>query len=264
MDGSFPIPANEAERLAALRRYRILDTEREDTFDRIAKMAASMCGAFAGSINFVDTDRVWIKAGRELSQLPRSESFCAHTIMGDDVFVIPDITKAPAFRDNPIVAETGTRFYAAVPLITRDGYRIGTLCVVDTKPHRGLRRDQKTWLVTVAKLVMNELDLRRELAARNEAERDLELMNQLMLAIAEAPDASDALDTSVRLISIAVGAVHGAAFEVVPHRQTIQMIGAYRRNAAVARRDRTRPTRHHRCGQQPYRRGADRQSADRQ
>ena len=137
MDGSFPIPANEAERLAALRRYRILDTEREDTFDRIAKMAASMCGAFAGSINFVDTDRVWIKAGRELSQLPRSESFCAHTIMGDDVFVIPDITKAPAFRDNPIVAETGTRFYAAVPLITRDGYRIGTLCVVDTKPHRG-------------------------------------------------------------------------------------------------------------------------------
>jgi PAS domain S-box-containing protein len=224
---SFPIPANELERLAALRCYRILDTEREDTFDRIAEMAASMCGALAGSINFVDTDRIWIKAGRELSQLPRSESFCAHTIMGDDVFVIPDIAKAPAFRDNPIVAKSGTRFYAAVPLVTRDGYRIGTLCVVDTKPHRGLRRDQKTWLVTLAKLVMNELDLRRELAARNEAERDLELMNQLMLAIAEAPSARDAIDTSVRLIAIAVDAVHGAVFEVVPHRQTIQMIGAY-------------------------------------
>lgn len=227
MEASFPIPANEPERLAALRRYRILDTEREVTFDHIAEMAASMCGARSGSINFVDTDRVWIKAGPKLKELPRDESFCAHTIMHDDVFVIPDVKKAPAFRDNPIAAQSGTRFYAAAPLITREGYRIGTVCISDTKPHPALRGDQKTWLVTLAKMVVNELDLRRELAARTEAERDLELMNQMMLAIAEAPGAQDALDTSVRLISVAVDAVHGAVFEVVPHRQTIQMIGAY-------------------------------------
>jgi PAS domain S-box-containing protein len=227
LEASFPIPLNEQERLIALRRYHILDTEREGTFDRIAEMAASMCGALAGSINFVDADRLWIKAGRGLTQFPRGESFCAHTIMGDDVFVIPDVAEAVAFRDNPITTKTGTRFYAAVPLTTREGYRIGTLCVFDTKPHPGLRDDQKNWLVTLAKLVMNELDLRRELRARAEAERDLELLSQLMLAIAEAPNARDALDISVRLIAVAIDAVHGAIFEVVPHRQTIRMVGAY-------------------------------------
>jgi PAS domain S-box-containing protein len=125
------------------------------------------------------------------------------------------------------LAKTSARFYAGAPLITRDGYRIGALCVTDEKPHDDLNAEQREWLRTLAQLAMNEIDLRRELAARNQAERDLELMNQLMLAIAVAPSARDALDTSVRLMAIAVDAVHGAAFEVVPHRDAIQMIGAY-------------------------------------
>ena len=227
MAASFPLPANEAERLEALRRYRILYGVREEIFDRIAEMARSMFGTFRGLINFVDTDRVWIKAGGNRQYMMRGESICALTILDGDILVIPDTAADSRVNKMSLLMELGVRFYAGAPLVTRDGFRIGTLNVVDDKPHADLSIEQRDWLRTLAQLAMNELDLHRELAARVEAERDLELMNQMMLAIAEAPNAREALDTSVRLIADEIGAVHGAVFEVVPFRETIQMIGAY-------------------------------------
>ncbi len=224
---SFPVPANEPERLAALRRYRILYGVREEIFHRITEMARSMFRTKHGLVAFVDAEQVWYKAGGNRDHLPRGASYSTYTILSDDVLVVPD---TELDRDHPIdrtLAATPARFYAGTPLVTRDGFRIGALCVTDDKPHDDLTSEQRDWLRILAKLAMNEIDLRRELVARNEAERDRELLNQLMLAIAEAPGATDALDTSVRLISIAVGAVHGAVFEVVPHRQTIHLIGAY-------------------------------------
>ncbi|MGH6981836.1 MAG: GAF domain-containing protein, partial [Stellaceae bacterium] len=227
MKSSIPIAANEAERLEALHRYRISYGVREEIFDRIAEMARSMFGTFRGLINFVDSDRVWIKAGGNRQHMTRDECVCSLTILNDDVLVIPDVALDSRMSKMTLLNELGVRFYAGAPLITRDGFRIGTLNVVDDKPHADLTVEQRGWLRTLAQVVMNELDLRRELTARTEAERDLELMNQMMLAIAEAPGARDAIDTLVRLISTEIGAVHGAVFEVVPHRQTIQMIGAY-------------------------------------
>jgi PAS domain S-box-containing protein len=229
---SFPIPADESERLAALRRYRILDTEREATFDRIAAMAASIFNAPIGSINFVDSDRVWFKSPAvEVAQIPRALSFCARVVTGGGVLVIPDALKLPEWRDNSIVVETSSRFYVGAPLTTRDGHCIGTLCVLDTKPHARPRRTQINWLATLAKLVMNELDLRRELGARAEAERDLEIMNRLVLAIAEAPTARDALETAIRIIAEAVDAVHGAVLTPMAHNDTVQMIAGHAANA---------------------------------
>jgi PAS domain S-box-containing protein len=223
----FPLPANEPERLAALRRCRILYQVREEIFDRITEMARSMLGTARGLIAFVDEDQIWYKSGPNPVPLPRNGSFTAHTILSDEVLVIPDSALETRFSSDGGWPKTPARFYAGAPLITRDGFRIGALCVTDDKPHADLTEEQRDWLRILAQLAMNEIDLRRELAARNEAERDRELMSQLMLAIAEAPGARDAIDTSVRLIAIAVGAVHGAVFEVVPHRQTIQMVGAF-------------------------------------
>jgi PAS domain S-box-containing protein len=224
---SFPIPDNEAERLAALRRYRILYEVREDIFDRITDMAKSIFGTRESLIAFVDADRVFYKSGGRHRQLPRGASFTAHTILQDEILVIPDVREETRIRIDHEAAQSAMRFYAGAPLVTRDGFRIGALCVTDHQPHYDLTPKQREWLRTLAQLAMNEVELRRELAARNEAERDLELMNRLVLAIAEAPDAREALDTSVQLISVAVNAVHGAVFEVVPHRDSIVMIGAY-------------------------------------
>ena len=224
---SFPVPANEPERLTALRRYRILYGVREEIFDRIAEMARSMLGAARGLVAFVDADRIYYKSGPDPRPLPRTGSFTAYAILSDDVLAIPDARLDTRFASDADWPKTPARFYAGAPLITRDGFRIGALCVTDDKAHADLTAEQCEWLRVLAQLAMNELDLRRELAARKEAERDLELMNRMMMAIAQAPDARDALDICVRLIAIAVDAVHGAAFEVVPYRQTIQMIAAY-------------------------------------
>ena len=227
MASSFPIPANEAERLQALHRYRILYGVREEIFDRITDMARSLFATERAMIAFVDDDNVLYKSGVQRDRMPRGASFTAHTIMSDDVLVIPDVARETRCVVDLAAAGTGIKFYAGAPLVTRDGFRIGALCVTDDRPHDDLTPEQRGWLRTLAQLAMNEVELRRELAARNEVERDLDLMNQIMVAIAEAPDARDALDISVRLISEQIDAVHGAAFEVVPHRQTIQMIGAY-------------------------------------
>ncbi|HEY5210693.1 MAG TPA: PAS domain S-box protein [Stellaceae bacterium] len=227
MDTPFPLPADETARLAALRRYRVAYTEREEVFDRITDMARSLFGTRRGLLGFIDADRIWYKSGARRAFMPRGHVFCAHTILADDVFVIPDVQADPRFHDNAMALELGVRFYAGAPLITHDGFRIGTLHVADDKPHPDLTAEQREWLRTLAQLAMNELELRRELRARTEAERDLDLVNQLMLAIAEAPGARDALETSLRLIADAVGAVHGTVMTLSPHNDALNMIAAY-------------------------------------
>jgi PAS domain S-box-containing protein len=227
LGASFPIPENEAGRLAALGRYRLLDPERDRTFDRIADMARSMFGAARGIISFVDADHVWFKSGARGAELPREHSFCAYAILSDAVLVIPDAAADPRFRDNAYIIEAGTRFYAAAPLVTRDGYRIGTLNVTDTRPRPDFGEEERERLKTLAQLVMNELELRHELQARIDAESDLALINRLMIAIAEAPDAREALDTSMRLIALDIGAAHGAVWRTIPLSGTVRMIASY-------------------------------------
>lgn len=161
------VPENETERLAALASCEILDTRADPDFDMLAKLAATLTGAPAAVISLVDRDRDWFKAkfGTEGSEAPREISFCGHAILGADPLVVEDALEDPRFADNPMVlGGPEIRFYAGVPLITPDGFALGTLCVSDTKP-RTLSPEQLEALVGLSRRVVAQLELRRKIAA---------------------------------------------------------------------------------------------------
>ncbi len=172
-----PLPANETERLAALHRCEILDTPREDFFDDIARLASAICGTPMSLVTFIDAERQWFKSKSgvdvDIKETTRGEAFCAHAILEDRLLVVPDVSKDERFADNPYV--TGpfhVRFYAGAPVVTRDGHRIGTLCVLDREP-RVLGAAQLEMLQALSRSIAQELDLRRSLADREKAETDL-------------------------------------------------------------------------------------------
>ena len=152
----------ETERLAALTRYRILDTEAEAQFDDIVQLAAMICGVPISLISLVDEDRQWFKArvGLDATQTARDISACQYAITQDDVTVVPDTYEDPRFDGNPLVTgDPHMRFYAGAPLTTPDGHRIGTLCVLDTMP-RELTLQQQFALEVLSRQVITTLDLR--------------------------------------------------------------------------------------------------------
>jgi phosphoribosyl 1,2-cyclic phosphodiesterase len=155
-----PLPADEEKRLRTLRSLQVLDTEPEDRFDRYAELARQATSTPIALVTLVDEDRQWFKSrlGSDVVESHRDESFCAHAILGDDVFQVPDVLEDPRFADNPAV--TGpmrVRFYAGVPLVLADGSRVGTLCVADHRP-RILDDDQLAELRRLAALVVAELE----------------------------------------------------------------------------------------------------------
>jgi signal transduction histidine kinase/CheY-like chemotaxis protein len=129
----------EERRLEALYRYGILDTPGDPQFDGITRLATRLCSVPTALISLVDRDRQWFKSrvGLDVEQTERCVAFCAHTIEQDDPLVVEDATRDERFAANPLV--TGAphvRFYAGVPLVDLEGYRIGTLCVIDSKPRK--------------------------------------------------------------------------------------------------------------------------------
>ena len=158
-----PLPANETDRLAALYGLDVLDTEPEKDFDDIVALASHVCGVPMSLVSLLDTDRQWFKArvGTDLTETTRDLSFCAHAILGRDLLVVPDARQDARFADNPLVTEAGgIRFYAGAPLVTTDGYALGTLCVVDSRPRR-LDVEQLQALHALARQVTSQLELRR-------------------------------------------------------------------------------------------------------
>ena len=128
-----PLPENEDERLAALKRYDILDTQPELAFDLITAHVAYVLDAPITLISLIDEDRQWFKSrvGLDAEQTSRAISFCAHAINGDAVFMVGDAEKDARFHDNPLVLEAPSiRSYAGAPLVTSAGFRIGTLCAI--------------------------------------------------------------------------------------------------------------------------------------
>ncbi len=157
---------SEAARVAALRRYDILDTPRESDFDDIVVLAAGICGTPISVVNLIDVDRQWFKAevGLGVRETPLDTSLCAHVILEDDFVEIPDTLADCRMADNPLcTVEPGLRFYAGALLKSTDGYPIGTLCVLDNEP-RKLDDLQRNALRILAQQVMHQLDLRSLLA----------------------------------------------------------------------------------------------------
>ncbi|MCA2241605.1 MULTISPECIES: GAF domain-containing protein [Mycobacterium] len=153
----------ESQRLAAVRRFAILDTPRDGVFDRVAAIAARMFNAPFASVTIVDEDRIWFKAieglPEETTQIGRDPGLCASAILQDEPYVIPDTLRDPKALDNPLVrGELGIRFYAAAPIITPDGHRLGTVNVLDTHPGQ-VTPKQTAGLQLLAGVVMEQLEL---------------------------------------------------------------------------------------------------------
>jgi anti-sigma regulatory factor (Ser/Thr protein kinase) len=155
----------EAERLEALRKYEILDTEPEMAYDDLALLASHICETPMAAITMVDADRQWFKArvGMPVPETPRSISFCTHAIEQRGIYVVPDALADATLRDNPqVTGDPHIRFYAGAPLIAREGHALGTLCVVDRKP-RQLTPAQAEALGALQRQVEAQLELRRRL-----------------------------------------------------------------------------------------------------
>ncbi len=187
----------EAGRLAALERYAIVDTPPESEFDRIIEVAARALRVPWAAITFVDASRVWRKASFPLEQVrqgARELSFCGHVIAGpDDVTIVPDAQADPRFCRFPSVV-AGVRFYAGAPLVTPDGHRIGTVCVLDSVP-RSLDPEQIECMRALAAMTMDQLEVRLKLARANG------LSTQLATVIKSSPMAVVTCDLDLRVTS---------------------------------------------------------------
>jgi PAS domain S-box-containing protein len=171
------VPANETERLAALHRYQVLDTPAEVAFDRITTLAARLFKKPIVLISLVDESRAWFKSsiGFGADEVCRNDALCNVAVLTDEPLIIPDTRLDDRFVCNPFVqAEVATRFYAGAPLLDRNGFNLGTLCLLDTVPHEALTAEEEATLVDLAAMVVDELELR--LAAQKIASVDAALV----------------------------------------------------------------------------------------
>jgi PAS domain S-box-containing protein len=175
VDGMVPIPENDRDRLIALRQFAILDSEKEQTFDDLTLLASQICGTPIALISFVDEKRQWFKSkiGVDISETSREVAFCSYAILQQHVFTIPDARIDDRFVNNPLVTSNpNIRFYAGMPLVTKEGYGIGTICVIDPEP-RTLTKEQESALQALGRQVITQLELRRSLATQAAAEESL-------------------------------------------------------------------------------------------
>jgi signal transduction histidine kinase/CheY-like chemotaxis protein len=155
------VPADEDARMLALRDLGLLDRSADDRINNIVAIAADCFCVPVALITLVDTERCWFNAehGLDRDWIPRQTVFCARTILSDDVFIVPDAITDPRFRDLPLVQNQGFRFYAGAPLLTGDGFRIGTLCLMDTLVRDDFGPAQKALLQRLAQLTIDQIDL---------------------------------------------------------------------------------------------------------
>lgn len=175
-----PLPDNEPERLRALQETTLLDSLPEQEYDDLVKIAAQICGMPTALISLVDHDRQWFKArlGLDAEQTPRDVAFCSHAILQDEPLVVSNALADERFHDNPLVAsQPRIRAYAGAPLVVADGLRLGTLCVIDYKPH-ALSEGQISSLQALARQVCELIRLRRQTQLLSERSASLLASNR--------------------------------------------------------------------------------------
>jgi len=167
----------EQDRLKALLKTGLLDTEPEDRFDRLTRLAATSIGAKIAAISLVDEDRLWLKSkhGVDLKETPRTHSFCSQAISEPErTLVVSDVSEDKRFEEFALVKDDpGIGFYAGVPLVTKSGHTLGTLCVLDFEPMHDFSAEKQTMLEDIAASVMTEI----ELSARDQVIDDLAVVN---------------------------------------------------------------------------------------
>lgn len=175
------LPSDEALRLQDLFSYNILDTDSEKEFDELVELAASICNCPVSMVTFLDEKRQWFKAkiGVEYTETSRDFSFCSHTILDHKVLVVEDSLLDDRFKDNPFTKlEKPVRFYAGAPILSTEGYKLGTLCVVNHTPNK-LTSEQERALVILSHQITRLLELRKKsISLRKRAEQIIELKEQ--------------------------------------------------------------------------------------
>ncbi|QEY31293.1 diguanylate cyclase [Synechococcus sp. RSCCF101] len=173
-----PLPANESDRLNALRRLKILDTPLDERFERITRMVCRSLQVPVAAVSLVDEQRQWFKSiqGLPVAETSRDVAFCAHAILGDSMMVVPDARKDPRFADNPLVTgEPGIRFYAGYPLKLSDTIKLGTLCAIGWEP-REMPDCDRQLLEDLGKTVESEL---QALALSHQQSEVIDELNEL-------------------------------------------------------------------------------------
>ncbi len=177
---------DEAASIAALAALDVLDTAPEAMFDALVQAAASVCGTSVSLISLIDSERQWFKANHGLpglTETPRDIAFCAHAVLGEDLFEVPDAAIDPRFSANPLVVDDPSiRFYAGVPIQLADGHRIGTLCVIDQAP-RSLTEPQRATLRLLARAASQALEWRK---ATRVVQRHDEIQRATALALSKS------------------------------------------------------------------------------
>lgn len=183
---TYPVPDNEAERNEALRSYRVMDTAPELAFDEIGALAAQICGCAVSYVSFIEEDRFWFKAKYgipdDMDGCPREIAFCSVTVCGADLVIAPDLTEDERFKDFYfVVNEPHFRFYCAMPLITPEGFALGTICVMDYEP-RELTFEQQETLRRLAHQLVGLLEHRRRMIELDEAMKELDKAHAALTA----------------------------------------------------------------------------------
>lgn len=217
-----PLPDNEAARLYALQQYEILDTAPEVAFDDLTHLAAYICGTPIALISLIDDCRQWFKSkiGLAASETPRDLAFCAHAILQpQNVLVVSDTRLDPRFATNSLVTgEPYIRFYAGAPLITSDGYSLGTLCVIDLVP-RYLSPEQIQALERLSRQVILQLELRRNMA------RLAQTTTELQQAEAALRESEERFHSAFENAAIGMALVSSEGHWLQVNRSLCEMVG---------------------------------------
>jgi signal transduction histidine kinase len=177
-----PLPADEQARLQELYRLEILDTEAENQYDEVVALASQICKVPISLISLVDVNRQWFKAklGVLETETPREVSFCAHMLAQDtELLQVPDAHLDERFSENPLVTSApNIRFYAGVPLVTSNGYKLGSLCVIDRKPN-SINEDQAYALRVLSNQIMRMIELKVKNKEIEEQKKHIEQQNKI-------------------------------------------------------------------------------------